>query len=158
MGVTYLKSQKFTLTSPHMCSAHKEVEQGTVAGDAVVWHSAMHTAVTTVDKKKLHTYHAGRDPKSRPVTWKQNSPAGIQPSECRTLVLAPLQGGLSGARGSWGVITQDLHICGITYLLLASAAALPALICQCRSSSPVEPFVVGQEQGARPRTMWVRSV
>ena len=70
----------------------------------------------------------------------------------------PLVGGRSGIGGSRGVITQDLHIFGITYGSLASAAALPALIGQCRFPGPFEPLIVSQQQGSRPRTMWVRSV
>ena len=74
-----------------MCSAHKQDKHGTIAGDVRVWHSAMHTAVTIVDKTEItHTYHVGVDPKNRPVTWKENSLAGIQPKGCRSLVIAPL--------------------------------------------------------------------
>ena len=47
-----------TLNSPHLCFAHKQGKHGTIAGDARVWLSAMHTAVTTVEKTE--TTHISR--------------------------------------------------------------------------------------------------
>ena len=36
--------------------------------------------------------HVGVNHKNWPVTWKQNSLAGIRPRGCRSLVIAPLYG------------------------------------------------------------------
>ena len=150
--------REFTLTSPNMCSAHKQDKHGTIVGDARVWHSAMHTAVRTVDKTETtHISRAGR-PQKQAGNLQTKLTGWDSPQRVPQLGYCPPVGGPSGARGSRGVITQDLHICGITYVLLALAAALPALSGPCRFPGPFQPDFLGQEQGSCPRTMWARSV
>ena len=113
-----------------MCSGYKHNNHGTIAGDAGVWHSAMHTAATTVDKTETTHISCGGRPYKQAGNLETKLSGWDSAQRVPQLGYRPPGGGPSGARGSWGVITQDLHICGITYLPLASAAALHALIGQ----------------------------
>ena len=52
-----------------------------------IWGVRIRLMTTTL----TYTYkHVGVNHKNWPVTWKQNSLAGIRPRGCRTLVITPL--------------------------------------------------------------------
>ena len=114
-----------------MCSAHKQDKHRTIAGDARVWHLAMHTAVTMVDKTENTHISRGDRPQKQAGNLETKLAGWDSAQKVPQLGCGPPVGRPSGARRSRGMIAQDLHICGITYLTLAPAAALPALTGQC---------------------------
>ena len=96
----------------------------------------MHTAVTTVDKTVITHISRGGRPGKQAANLETKLTGWHSAQRAPQLGYHPPVGEPSGARGSRGVTTQALHICGITYVLLASAAALPALIGQWRFPRP----------------------
>ena len=56
---------RFSLASPDMWSAHKQEKHDTIAGDPPVWHSAMHTAVTTVAATEITYISLGGRPQKQ---------------------------------------------------------------------------------------------
>ena len=90
----------------------------------------MHTAVTTVYKTEItHILYGGR-PQKQAGNLETKLTGWDSAERVPQLGYRRPVGGPSGARRSGGVIKQDLQICGITYILLASAASLPAPISQ----------------------------